>query len=223
MTEDSNRKTRTRTSPGPFFFKNHLSTGKIVDHSIYGQVPEPKSVCLQPPGPPPHPAPTTDPSGDAELIKCIQSIQEFIEKHGLAENDCTQILAKYQALTGENTDSYFEPKTTSPIDLHDPAARSKNIATLHALVDKTVQEKKLLISKYDMTLMDHKEVSSELIRIKADIRKRGSKGFGGLAESLLHVDYGKFSQPGLQRDGSGICDRQRTRIGRYSRFKVMWF
>jgi hypothetical protein len=86
-------------------------------------------------------------------------------------------------------------------------------------VAKTVQEKKLLISKYDMTLMGEEAVSSGLKKLKLDIRERGAQGIGGLAESL-HVDYGRFSQAPLERSRSSMCDRQRTRIDRYERFKV---
>jgi hypothetical protein len=215
MTEDSSRKTPTST--GGFIFKQKLTTGKIVGHSTYGQVTEPKFIC----GKPQTPKPNSPTNLDAERIKCDQSICQFMKKHGLADNDNTEILEKYKALSGENTDSYFSPAIPSPVNVYDPTARDKNIEILHALVDKTVKEKKLLISKYDMTLMNEEDVSSELTRIKADIRKRGAKGFGGLAESL-HVDCAKFSQP-LQKTDSTIADKQRSRIQRYKRFKFMWF
>jgi hypothetical protein len=71
--------------------------------------------------------------------------------------------------------------------------------------------------------MNEQDVSSELERIKADIRKNGSKGFGGLAESLHGDPSTTFSQPNFQKTGSKLCNRQRTRIERYSRFKIMWF
>jgi hypothetical protein len=120
-----------------------------------------------------------------------------MQKHGLtSSNPNHKILEKYKSLTSSTTDAFFEPKMPSPLNVHDPTSRDKNVAILQSLVAKTVQEKKLLISKYDMTLMGEEAVSSGLKKLKLDIRERGAQGIGGLAESL-HVDYGRFSQAPL--------------------------
>ena len=220
MTEDSTNKTPTLTYPNGLFSKNPQKARRIVDRSIYGQASSPEFIYLKPPTALP-PPPTNH---SLSPPKPNQTINQFLEKHvSENSNDNNQILEKYKALSGENTDSYFEPHLTSPVDVYDPTARDKNLEILEGLVDKTVNQKKLLISKFDMSLMNEQDVSSALEKIKADIRKNGSKGFGGLAESLHGDPSTTFSQTNFKKTGSELCDRQRTRINRYSRFKFMWF